>query len=33
MFKITSYEGLENKMASIIKFGVGGVDVLIKSKE
>jgi len=30
---LEDYEGLENKMASIIKFGVGGVDVLIKSKE
>jgi small basic protein len=26
------YEGLENKMASIIKFGVGAIDIIIKTK-
>lgn len=30
---IEEYEGLENKIASISKFGVGAVDILIKSKE
>jgi len=31
--EIENYESLENKMASISKFGVGAIDVLIKSKE
>lgn len=31
--EIESFESLENRMASISKFGVGAVDVLIKSKE
>lgn len=31
--QLEDYEGLDNRMASISKFGVGAVDVLIKSKE
>jgi len=31
--ELEAYEGLENKMASISKFGVGAVDVLIKNKD
>ena len=31
--ELDGYEGLENMMASISKFGVGAIDVLIKSKE
>jgi hypothetical protein len=31
--ELENYEGLENKMASISKFGVGAIDVIIKSKE
>ena len=31
--ELDHYEGLENKMASISKFGVGAVDVIIKSKD
>ena len=31
--ELEDYEGLENKMAAISKFGVGAIDVLIKSKE
>jgi len=30
---LDEYEGLENKMASISKFGVGGLDVLIKTND
>jgi dsDNA-specific endonuclease/ATPase MutS2 len=31
--ELEAYEGLENKMASISKFGVGAIDVLIKNKD
>jgi len=31
--ELNDYEGLENKMASITKFGVGAVDIVIKQKE
>lgn len=31
--ELENYEGLENKMASISKFGVGAIDVLIKVKD
>ncbi len=31
--ELENYEGLENRMASISKFGVGALDVLIKTKE
>ena len=31
--ELEEYEGLENKMASISKFGVGAIDVIIKVKE
>ncbi len=31
--ELESYEGVENRMASISKFGVGAIDVLIKTKE
>jgi hypothetical protein len=31
--ELKAYENLESKMASISKFGVGGLDVMIKNKE
>ncbi len=31
--ELEEYEGLENKMASISKFGVGAIDVIIKNRE
>jgi hypothetical protein len=31
--ELENYEGVENRMASISKFGVGALDVLIKTKE
>ncbi len=31
--ELESYEGVENRMAAISKFGVGALDVLIKTKE
>ncbi|RLD91184.1 MAG: hypothetical protein DRJ09_01925 [Bacteroidetes bacterium] len=31
--ELESYEGIENRMAAISKFGVGALDVLIKTKE
>lgn len=31
--ELEDYEGLENRMASISKFGVGAIDVVIKTKE
>lgn len=31
--ELEEYEGLENKMASVSKFGVGAIDVLIKNRE
>jgi len=31
--ELDDYEGLENRMASISKFGVGAIDVIIKTKE
>jgi len=31
--EIEDYEGIENRMASISKFGVGAIDVIIKIKE
>lgn len=31
--ELTEYEGLENRMASITKFGVGAIDIVIKFKE
>jgi len=31
--ELENYEGIENRMASISKFGVGALDVLIKTKE
>lgn len=31
--ELEEYEGLENKMASISKFGVGAIDVIIKVRE
>jgi len=31
--EIEEYEGIENQMASISKFGVGAIDILIKSKK
>ena len=31
--ELNDYEGIENRMASISKFGVGAIDVLIKFKE
>ena len=31
--ELENYEGIENKMASISKFGVGALDVMIKSKD
>jgi hypothetical protein len=30
---LDDYEGVKNKMASISKFGVGGIDIMINSKE
>ena len=30
--ELEDYEGIENKMASISKFGVGAIDILIKDK-
>jgi dsDNA-specific endonuclease/ATPase MutS2 len=31
--ELKKYEHLEGKMASISKFGVGAIDILIKNKE
>ena len=31
--ELDDYEGIENRMASISKFGVGAIDIIIKSKE
>lgn len=31
--ELDDYEGIENKMASISKFGVGAIDILIKTKD
>jgi hypothetical protein len=31
--ELEGYEGIENRMAAISKFGVGALDVLIKTKE
>lgn len=31
--KLEDYEGIENRMASISKFGVGAIDILIKDKD
>ena len=30
--ELEDYEGIENRMASISKFGVGAIDILIKDK-
>ena len=31
--ELEDYEGIENRMASISKFGVGAIDILIKDKD